>query len=122
MQVSVLSQKVLQKEKEGERSKLSAENNIVPVSEGELLKISAKSNVFDSNSPHYNNACLDSSYGFEPDQSDLSQDEDANLRKSPGDGGCTFPKFEDSNHLNSPSNSCNVGFSGADHPFWSWSY
>lgn len=94
------------------------------MSEGEVSKTSMTSNVFDLDSAHYNDACLDpgdSSYGFEADQSDLSQDEDDNLGKGLGADACIFPKFEDSN-LSPPSNSCTVGFSGSDHAFWSWSY
>ncbi|MBA0851458.1 hypothetical protein Goshw_020182 [Gossypium schwendimanii] len=44
----------------------------------------------------------DSSYPFEPDQSDLSQDE------------------EDS--LHPPASLSNFGFPVEDHPFWSWTY
>ncbi|KAL6183147.1 hypothetical protein ACLB2K_044558 [Fragaria x ananassa] len=63
----------------------------------------------------------DSSYIFEPDQSDLSQDEEDNLSKSllPT---YIFPKLEDVDYTDPPANSCNFGFPVEDQAFWSWSY
>lgn len=78
---------------------------------------STKSDVFDSDSPHYGdgaNSALpeldDSSYVFEADQSDASQDEEDNFSKSLLHPSCIFPKLED------------VGFPVEDQAFWSWSY
>ena len=110
------------------------------VSEGEGSKISVgagnkqeeissvKSDILDSDSPHYtdgvHSALLeagDSSYVFEPDQSDLSQDEEDNLSKSllhP----YIFPKLEGVDYSDPPASSCNFGFPEEDHAFWSWSY
>ncbi|XP_037494001.1 homeobox-leucine zipper protein HAT5 [Jatropha curcas] len=81
---------------------------------------SAKSDIFDSDSPHYTDGVHsslleagDSSYVFEPDQSDLSQDEEDNLSKSllPP---YVFPKLEDADYSNPES--------FEDHAFWCWSY
>ncbi|KAJ8771884.1 hypothetical protein K2173_027061 [Erythroxylum novogranatense] len=84
---------------------------------------SAKSDIFDSESPHYTDGVHssfleagDSSYVFEPEQSDLSQDEDDNLNK----GLLTsyvFPKLEVVEYSDPPAP---AGFE--DHAFWSWSY
>ncbi|XP_062169210.1 homeobox-leucine zipper protein HAT5-like [Alnus glutinosa] len=89
---------------------------------------SVKSDIFDSDSPHYTDGVHsslldpgDSSHVFEPDQSDLSQDEEDNLSKSllPP---YTFPKLEDVDYSDPPENSCHFGFPVEDHAFWSWSY
>ncbi|KAK4264239.1 hypothetical protein QN277_025447 [Acacia crassicarpa] len=90
---------------------------------------SAKSDIFDADSPHYtdgvHSALLepgDSSYVFEPDQSDLSQDEEDNLSKNffPQ---YTFPKLEDVDYSDPSESSCSFGFPAEDHDaFWSWSY
>ncbi|KAL5816464.1 hypothetical protein ACOSQ3_024842 [Xanthoceras sorbifolium] len=94
---------------------------------------SAKSDIFDSDdSPHYtdgvhSNSLLetaDSSYGFEPDQSESSQDEDENLIMSktllhP----YIFPKIEEADYSDPPTTSCNFGFPNIeDHALWSWTY
>ncbi|GAV82883.1 Homeobox domain-containing protein/HALZ domain-containing protein [Cephalotus follicularis] len=109
------------------------------VSEGEVSKVSivackqedispAKSDTVNSDSPHYidgvHSSVLeagDSSYVFEPDQSDLSQDEEDNFRKVllPTN---IFPKIEDADYSDQPTNVCNFGFPVEDHAFWSWSY
>ncbi|KAJ8753285.1 hypothetical protein K2173_019684 [Erythroxylum novogranatense] len=101
-------------------------------SEGEVSKLSilackqedlsaAKSEMFDSESQHYTDGvqsslleAVDSSYAFEPDHSQLSQDEDDNVSKSilPP---YVFPKLEDVDCSNTPA-------SFEDHAFWSWSY
>ncbi|PRQ16103.1 putative transcription factor Homobox-WOX family [Rosa chinensis] len=107
-------------------------------SEGEVSKLSVvackedltsvKSDIFDSDSSHYTDGVHssllergDSSYIFEPDQSDLSQDEEDNLSKTllPP---YIFPKLEDVDYTDPPANSCNFGFPVEDHAFWSWSY
>lgn len=138
-QVQVLSEKLLDREKEKENlevsensNKLSQEPPEKPIadSEGEVSKVSAvedissvKSDIFDSDSPRFNdgvhsNSLLepaDSSYVFEADQSDLSQDEEDNLP------AYIFPKLEDVHYSDPPASSCNFGFP-EDHAFWSWSY
>ncbi|GMN45702.1 hypothetical protein TIFTF001_014888 [Ficus carica] len=137
--VQVLSEKLLDREKEKENlevsensNKLSQEPPEKPIadSEGEVSKVSAvedissvKSDIFDSDSPRFNdgvhsNSLLepaDSSYVFEADQSDLSQDEEDNLPSY------IFPKLEDVHYSDPPASSCNFGFP-EDHAFWSWSY
>ncbi|KAA8540926.1 hypothetical protein F0562_024936 [Nyssa sinensis] len=113
------------------------------VSEGEVSKVmimpckqedlsSAKSDVFDSESPHYTDGGVnhspllepgDSSYVFEPEQSDLSQDEEDNLSNSwlpPPSYG--FPKIEDADYPSPPTNSCYFGFPVEDQAFGFWSY
>lgn len=138
-EVQVLSEKLLEREKEKENlevsensNKLSQEPPEKPIadSEGEVSKVSAvedissvKSDIFDSDSPRFNdgihsNSLLepaDSSYVFEADQSDLSQDEEDNLPSY------IFPKLEDVHYSDPPASSCNFGFP-EDHAFWSWSY
>ncbi|KAK2984355.1 hypothetical protein RJ640_005371 [Escallonia rubra] len=111
------------------------------VSEGEVSKNStlefkqedinsANSDLIDSDSPHYadggHSSLLergDSSYVFEHDQSDLSQDEEDNLRK------CllpplsyVFPKLEDADYPDPPANSCYFGFPSDENAFGFWSY
>ena len=105
-------------------------------SEGEVSKVSAvedissgKSDILDSDSPRFtegvhSNPLLepgDSSYVFEADQSDLSQDEEDNLSRSflPP---YIFPKLEDVDYSDPPASSCNFGFPVEDHAIWSWSY
>ncbi|XP_042499103.1 homeobox-leucine zipper protein HAT5-like isoform X2 [Macadamia integrifolia] len=94
---------------------------------------SANSDVFDSDSPRYTDAGhspllepADSSHVVEPDQSDLSQDEEDNLSKSLFPSACNFhnfPKLEEGLYLNDPpANSCNYGFPVDDQAFWFWSY
>ncbi|KAJ7945965.1 Homeobox-leucine zipper protein [Quillaja saponaria] len=105
----------------GEGSKLS----VVACKQEDIS--SAKSDIFDSESPHYTDGVHsslldpgDSSYVFEPDQSDLSQDEEDNLSKSllPP---YIFAKLEDADY-SEPPETCNFGFPVDDHAFWSWSY
>ncbi|KAF8399412.1 hypothetical protein HHK36_015276 [Tetracentron sinense] len=89
---------------------------------------SAKSDIFDSDGPQYtevgNSSMLEpanSSHVFEPDQSDLSQDEEDNLSKSLLPPSYNYPNFEDADYSNPPENSCNFGFTGEDQAFWFWS-
>ena len=88
---------------------------------------SAKSDIFDSDSPHYTEGVHsslleagDSSYVFDADQSDLSQDEEDNLSKTilPT---YIFPKLEDVDYTEPPE-TCNFGFPVEDQTFWSWSF
>jgi len=142
-EVNLLTDKLFLKEKEKGSSELSDKDALSQeppkraiadsASEGEVSKIStvackqedissAKSDIFDSDSPHYadgvHSSLLeagDSSYVFEPDQSDLSQDEEDNFSKSllPP---YVFPKLEDDDYSDPPA-------SFEDHAFWScWSY
>ncbi|XP_050376294.1 homeobox-leucine zipper protein HAT5-like [Argentina anserina] len=106
---------------EGEDSKVS----VVACKEDPSL---IRSDMFDSDSSHYTDGVHssllergDSSYMFEPDQSDISQDEEDNLSKSllPT---YIFPKLEDVDYTCPPANSYNFGFPVEDHAFWSWSY
>ncbi|KAG6746975.1 homeobox-leucine zipper protein HAT5-like [Populus alba x Populus x berolinensis] len=140
-EVNLLNDKLFLKEKEKGSSELSDKDALSQeppkramadsASEGEVSKIStvackqedissAKSDIFDSDSPHYadgvHSSLLeagDSSYVFEPDQSDLSQDEEDNFSKSllPP---YVFPKLEDDDYSDPPA-------SFEDHAFWSWS-
>ncbi|XWS60611.1 hypothetical protein CRYUN_Cryun07bG0050300 [Craigia yunnanensis] len=150
-EVLQLTDKLLMKEKE-ENSELSGvntssqelpEKRVVTetASEGEESKVplvackredisSAKSDIFDSDSPHYTDGvhsslleAADSSYPFEPDQSDLSQDEEDNLSKGLlQPPPYIFPKLEDDDYSDPPASSCNFGFPVEDHAFWSWAY
>lgn len=142
-----LTDKLLLKEKENSESfdmkspcEAPLQEHIADlVHEGEVLKISmlerqqddnnaAKSVVFDSDSPHYTDGSHssllepgDSSYVFEPDQSDVSQDEeDSLLPPLP----YTFPKIEDPDYPDPdpPANTCYFGFPSDDQPFGFWSY
>ncbi|KAI4329611.1 hypothetical protein MLD38_027979 [Melastoma candidum] len=89
--------------------------NTLPTMHEEIC--SAKSDVLDSDSPRYPDCCHstllepgDTSYAFEPDQSDITQDEEDNLMLG-------------NNHFADTPATCAFGFSAADEPaFWSWSY
>ncbi|XP_031276254.1 homeobox-leucine zipper protein HAT5-like [Pistacia vera] len=150
-EVVILTDKLHLKEKESGKTELCNVNNTLsqeqlpqkPIadssSEGEVSKVSivackqedissARSDIFDSDSPHYTDGVhsslletCDSSYVFEPDQSDLSQDEDDNLSKNflPP---YIFPKLEEADYSDPPTSSCNFGFPIEDHSFWPWSY
>lgn len=148
-QVVLLTDKLLLRDKESGNFELSdtnkseepLENPVAAesVSEGEVSKVSivgckqeeissVKSDIFDSDSPHYTDGVHsslldagDSSHVFEPEQSDLSQDEEDNLSNSllPP---YIFPKLEDVDYSDPPENSCNFVFPVEDHAFWSWSY
>ncbi|EEF52120.1 homeobox-leucine zipper protein HAT5 [Ricinus communis] len=141
-EVNLLTDKLLLKEKEkvnsevSDKDALSQELSKKPIgdsaSEVEVSKAStvafkqedissAKSDIFDSDSPHYTDGVHsslleagDSSYVFEPDQSDVSQDEEDNLSKSllPP---YVFPKLEEADYSDPPA-------SFEDHAFWCWSY
>ncbi|KAJ4833163.1 hypothetical protein Tsubulata_042868 [Turnera subulata] len=141
-EVDLLTDRLHVQEKEKSSSELSVKDALSQepatkpicdsVSEGEVSKIStvpckqedissAKSDIFDSDSPHYTDGvhsslleAADSSYAFEPDQSDLSQDEEDNLSRNllPT---CIFPKLEEADYTDPPA-------SFEDHAFWSWSY
>ncbi|KAK7330395.1 hypothetical protein VNO77_24589 [Canavalia gladiata] len=147
-EVDSLMEKVLAREKpEGELFKQAESETkglqephqkalLDSVSEGEGSKVSckqedissARSDILDSDSPHYtdgvHSALLepgDSSYVFEPDQSDLSQDEEDNLSNTllPP---YIFPKLEDVDYSDPPESSCNFGFPEEDHALWTWAY
>nr|AFK37894.1 unknown [Lotus japonicus] len=109
---------------EGEESKVS-----VGACKHEDIS-SARSESLDSDSPRYrdgygvNSAVLetcDSFYVVEPDQSDMSQDEEDNLTKTllPP---YMFSKLGDMDYSDPPESSCNFGFPKEDHALWSWSY
>ncbi|CAL5372449.1 unnamed protein product [Camellia sinensis] len=110
------------------------------VSEDEVSKISiaackqddltsAKSDELDSGSPCHvdgsHSSLLepgDSSYVFEPDQSDLSQDEEdhfcKNLLPPPA---YLYPKIDDAGYPDPSANPCYFGFPVEDHTFEFWS-
>ncbi|KAG8488149.1 hypothetical protein CXB51_018656 [Gossypium anomalum] len=70
----------------------------------------------DSDSPR-------SSYPFEPDQSDTSQDEEDNLSNALFQpSSYIFPKLEDNDYSDPPASSCSYGFHVEDHAFWSSAY
>ncbi|XVF50185.1 hypothetical protein PTKIN_Ptkin04bG0075600 [Pterospermum kingtungense] len=109
---------------EGEESKVS-----LVACKQEDMSTSAKSDIFDSDSPHYTDGvhsslleAADSSYAFEPDQSDLSQDEGDDLSKGLLHPSYIFPKLEVDDYSDPPASSCNFGFPVEDHAFWSWAY
>jgi len=115
---------VLESVSEGEGSKVSC---VVGGCKQEDIS-SARSDILDSDSPHYtdgvHSAVLehgDSSYVFEPDQSDMSQDEEDNLSKSLYPS-YLFPKLEDADYSDPTESSCNFGFSEEDHALWNWEY
>ncbi|XP_019438091.1 PREDICTED: homeobox-leucine zipper protein HAT5-like isoform X2 [Lupinus angustifolius] len=141
-EVANLTEKVLVREQQGLEEALE-KPLIESVSEGEGSKVcvegckqeeisSAKSDILDSESPHnyvdgVHSTMLelsDSSYVFEADQQDISQDEEDKLSKNlfPHQP-YIFPKFEDVNYSDHPGSSCNFGFTDEDHALWSsWSY
>ncbi|KAK7292245.1 hypothetical protein RIF29_08022 [Crotalaria pallida] len=150
VEVANLEEKVLVREKQGgnfEQAESETKGldespqkpSIESVSEGEGSKVSvsvggckqedissAKSDIADSYADGVRSALLepsDSSYVFEADQSDLSQDEEDNLSKSlfPPQS-YIFPKFEGVDYCDPPASSCNFGFTEEDHAFWPWSY
>ncbi|KAK7347249.1 hypothetical protein VNO80_21776 [Phaseolus coccineus] len=115
---------ILDSVSEGEGSKVSC---VVGGCKQEDIS-SARSDILDSDSPHYtdgvHSAVLehgDSSYVFEPDQSDMSQDEEDNLSKSLYPS-YLFPKLEDADYSDPTESSCNFGFSEEDHALWTWEY
>ncbi|KAL3528323.1 hypothetical protein ACH5RR_007645 [Cinchona calisaya] len=144
-EVVLTTDKLLLKEKENENSKLSHSSSLsvaapkgstadsacedeaskvsaVPLKQEDLS--SAKSDVFDSDSPRCTDGVHssllepgDSSYVFEQDHSDLSQDEEDDMSKNL----CIFPKMEDANYHDPPS-SCYYGFPVEDQAFGFWSY
>ncbi|BAT79602.1 hypothetical protein LR48_Vigan04g046200 [Vigna angularis] len=142
-EVAKLSEKVLEREKLEEGNFYRAETKgfqeplqksmIDSASEGEGSKVdisSAKSDMFDSSeSPRYTDGVHstlletgDSSYVFEADQSDVSQDEGDNPSNTllPH---YMFPKLEDVGYTDQPHNSCHFGFpEEEDQAIWSWSY
>lgn len=143
-QIAQITEKLLLKEKDNGNSKssygsdLSAETTKEPsadsVSEDEVSKISAlaykhedhssaKSDVLDSDSPRYTDGVQssllergDSSYIFEPDQSDLSQDEEDDISKNLLRPSYVFPKIEDDCYSDPPSSSY-FGFPVEDQSF-----
>uniref|UniRef100_A0A5B7ALR0 Homeobox-leucine zipper protein n=2 Tax=Davidia involucrata TaxID=16924 RepID=A0A5B7ALR0_DAVIN len=61
----------------------------------------------------------DSSNVFEADQSDFSQDEEDNLRRTLLPPPC-FPKLEDCSYDVLPANCCSLGLPVEDQPSWFW--
>ncbi|KAM6569763.1 hypothetical protein CsatB_017748 [Cannabis sativa] len=98
---------------------------------------SVRSDIFDSDSPRcfadgvHSNPLMeparDSSYVFEADQSDLSQDEEDNhfINRTflpSSSSSYIFPKLEDVDYSDPPETSCNFGYPVEDPAFWSWSF
>lgn len=84
-----------------------------------VSEVDKSSDIFDSDSPLVEPR--DSSYIFDPDQSDLSQDEDDNTGKNllPT---YVFPKLEDVDYLDPPASACSFVFPiDEDTALWSWS-
>ncbi|CAK9183381.1 unnamed protein product [Ilex paraguariensis] len=111
------------------------------ISEDEVSKVSvvackqedssAKSDVFDSDSPHYTDGVhssvlepCDSSYIFEPDQSDISQEEEDKLNNSLlPPPAYEFLKIDGAHYFDPSSNSCDFGFPVEDQAFNNfWTY
>ncbi|XP_010256239.1 PREDICTED: homeobox-leucine zipper protein HAT5-like [Nelumbo nucifera] len=90
---------------------------------------SANSDVFGSESPNYANAGnyssllepVDSSHVFEPDHSDLSQDEEDDMSKSLFPAMYNLSKLEDAVYSGPAGHSCNYGLLGEDQALWFWS-
>ncbi|KAK8586599.1 hypothetical protein V6N13_010187 [Hibiscus sabdariffa] len=90
-------------------------------------EVLSKSDMFDSDSPHGVHSSVleaaDSSYPFEPDQSDVTQDEEENLSNTLSHpASYIFPKLEDCDYSDPPASSCNFGFHVEDQAFWSSAY
>lgn len=90
---------------------------------------SANSNVYDSDSPHYTDGVHssmlepgDSSHVFEPEQSDLSQDEEDNLSKTLVHPVYTFPKLEEIVYPDQSADCGSYEFPVEDQALWFWSY
>lgn len=92
---------------------------------------SVKSDIFDSDSPRFtdgghSNPLMepgDSSYVFEAEQSDLSQDEEDNLiSRTFLPSSYIFPKLEDVDYSDPSESSCNFGCPVEEHAIWPWSY
>ncbi|KAK4756294.1 hypothetical protein SAY87_006421 [Trapa incisa] len=132
-EVISLKEKLEMKERVVESSDLSTRFSQESASEGEVLEVpkstskqedacSSRGDVFIPGSPPYTNGSqsplldpCDSSYIFEPDQSDLSQEEeDDELSKNCLVTASVSPKQEGSNQ-------CIYEFSGLDQAFWPWS-
>ncbi|XP_020225655.1 homeobox-leucine zipper protein HAT5 [Cajanus cajan] len=77
---------------------------------------SGRSDILDSHP-------ADSSYAFDPDQSDvsLSQDEQDNLTHNLYPS-YLFPKLEEVHYSDPAQTSCNFGFPEEDHALWTWAY
>ncbi|GMI76614.1 hypothetical protein HRI_001330700 [Hibiscus trionum] len=82
----------------------------------------SKSDMFDSvsDSPHY----TDGVQSFEPDQSEVTQDEEEDeLSKTLSDPApYMFPKLEDNDYSDPPASSCSFEFHVEDQAFWSSAY
>ncbi|KAK4776512.1 hypothetical protein SAY86_005200 [Trapa natans] len=109
-EVVALKEKLEMKEREAESSELWNKPSQEPLHnpagmdsacDGESSKLA----VLASNQEHV----------FEPDQSDLSQDEDDTLSKNSLAAASVLSGLE-------YSNSCSFELSGLDHAFWYWSY
>ena len=91
---------------------------------------SAKSDVIDSDSPQYVDATHhstfaepgESSYPFEADHSDISQDDEDYLNKSLLPSSHVFSEIGDVDYPDRPTNSCYYGLSGEDHASLYWPY
>ncbi|KAG6573017.1 Homeobox-leucine zipper protein HOX16, partial [Cucurbita argyrosperma subsp. sororia] len=84
-----------------------------------VSEVDKSSDIFDTDSPLVEPR--DSSYIFDPDQSDLSQDEDDNTGKNllPT---YVFPKLEDVDYSDPPESACSFVFPiDEDTALWSWS-
>lgn len=126
-QVASLTEKVLVRE---EKEKLQEPpQECVTRKQEDIISRGKSEDILDSESPHYRDGVhssllehFDSSYAFEPDHSDLSQEEEDNLSMSllPS---YIFPKLEDVDYSDPTGSSCQFGFAEEDHAFWSsWSY
>lgn len=105
LQILVLTDKLLLKAKEKGSSVVS--------------EVDKSSDIFNTDSPLVEPR--DSSYIFDPDQSDLSQDEDDNMGKNllPT---YVFPKLEDVDCSDPPASACSFVFPiDEDSALWSWS-
>lgn len=80
---------------------------------------SAKSDVIDSDSSYYVEPG-ESSYAFEPDQSDISQDDEDYLNKTLLHSTHVFPKIEDD--VDTPANPGHFGLTEEDHAPLFWPY
>ncbi len=90
---------------------------------------SSKSDMLDSDSPHYtdgvHSSLLDkgeASYAFEPEQSELSQDEEDNLSRNFLQPPYIFPKLECGDYSDPAADSSNSIHQVEEQPFWSWAF
>ncbi|KAK7388981.1 hypothetical protein VNO78_23812 [Psophocarpus tetragonolobus] len=124
-QVASLTEKVVSRGESEAKEEAEKRESKVCCTLQEDISWGRNTDILDSNSPdgvHSPHAHADSSHVFEPDHSDLSQDEEDDLTNTVLYPSHLFSKLEHLHYSHQTCSNFGFGFPDEDQPLWTWPY